>query len=85
MQSSASITIQIKELLMANCIEHSRPIPLRRPSLLSTITQMIALRRQRQHLDRLSDEQLKDIGVTRDQAEAEARRKAWDAPNFWLS
>ena len=30
---------------MANCIEHSRPVYLRRPSLFSYIAQMFALRR----------------------------------------
>ena len=46
---------------------------------------MFALRRQRMHLAELSDEQLKDVGLTREAADAEARRKAWDAPQYWLS
>ena len=70
---------------MANCIEHSRPVYRRRPSLFLYIAQMFALRRQRMHLAELSDEQLKDVGLTREAADAEARRKAWDAPQYWLS
>ena len=50
---------------------------------LARILQANALRKERRTLRRLSDAQLNDIGVSRAQAEAEAKRSAWDAPNHW--
>ncbi|MCA0873227.1 DUF1127 domain-containing protein [Seohaeicola saemankumensis] len=41
--------------------------------------------RQRQALRRLDADALRDIGVTRAQAETEARRPFWDAPDTWRS
>jgi uncharacterized protein YjiS (DUF1127 family) len=41
------------------------------------------LRKQRHDLSRLTKAQLEDIGVTQAQAEREARRSIWDAPDFW--
>lgn len=38
---------------------------------------------QRQALRRLDDRALADIGVSRAEALAEARRPAWDAPETW--
>ncbi|WP_267964413.1 DUF1127 domain-containing protein, partial [Rhodovulum sulfidophilum] len=32
----------------------------------------------------LDDRQLRDIGLTAEQARAEARRSAWDVPQSWL-
>lgn len=42
-----------------------------------------AIRRQRRALGRLDARLLDDIGVTPAEAEAEARRPAWDAPRHW--
>ena len=42
-----------------------------------------ALRKERRGLRHLTDAQLNDIGVTRAQAEEEASRSGWDAPNHW--
>lgn len=42
-----------------------------------------ALRRQRRDLSRLNDALLKDIGITRAQADAESIRPFWDAPTHW--
>jgi len=39
--------------------------------------------RQRRHLDRLNDALLRDIGLTRAEAESEARRPIWDVPQHW--
>ena len=50
---------------------------------LKVIVDLLSLRRQRQTLARLDDRALKDIGITREQAEAEASRSIWDAPEFW--
>ena len=40
--------------------------------------------RERQHLSRLDDHLLKDIGKSRAQAMTEADRAIWDAPDRWL-
>ena len=58
----------------------------RRPWALRLINRFIAanaLHRQQQALGRLDDHMLRDIGVTRLQAEAEANRPVWDAPAHW--
>ncbi|WP_298847116.1 DUF1127 domain-containing protein [uncultured Ruegeria sp.] len=52
-------------------------------SLVTLITQAFALSRQRRKLAQLSDAALEDIGITRAEASAEAKRSFWDAPQFW--
>lgn len=42
-----------------------------------------ALARSRRTLRRLDDHLLRDIGLTRSEAEAEAARPVWDAPLHW--
>ena len=42
-----------------------------------------ALARSRRSLSRLDDHLLRDIGLTRAQALAEAERGIWDAPSHW--
>jgi len=44
---------------------------------------LAALRRQRAHLSRLDLRLLGDIGISPDEAEAEARRALWDVPDSW--
>ncbi|WP_170472574.1 DUF1127 domain-containing protein [Ruegeria conchae] len=44
---------------------------------------MLSLSRQRQKLAQLDDRALEDIGITRSEAEAEASRPMWDAPDCW--
>ncbi|WP_101068794.1 DUF1127 domain-containing protein [Roseovarius salinarum] len=44
---------------------------------------LAALFRQRQALRRLEDAALADLGLTRDEAEREARRAPWDVPDSW--
>lgn len=39
--------------------------------------------RQRRQLTRLDDAALSDIGISRAEAETEARRQIWDAPENW--
>ena len=56
--------------------------PKRRFSL-SMIRDALSLHRQRKTLARLDARALEDIGVTREQAQAEAARYVWDAPEFW--
>lgn len=57
--------------------------PARRASLLRGLTMLFAVRRQRKALNALDDKALEDIGLTRPEAEAEARRRFWDAPETW--
>jgi len=41
--------------------------------------------RQRRALSRLDADALRDIGISRTEAETEARRPFWDAPDTWRS
>ncbi len=52
----------------------------RLPALLAGFGTLV---RSRQSLARLDDHLLRDIGVTRDEAVAEASRAPWDAPSHW--
>lgn len=49
-----------------------------------TLGDMMSLYRQRAALRRLDDHQLADLGLSRSEAEAEARRPLWDAPRHWM-
>lgn len=68
---------------------HTAPISLSRGavrtqwSLVRNIRDLLALHRQRQALNDLDPRLLDDIGVSRDAAEAEARRAPWDVPSTW--
>lgn len=42
-----------------------------------------ALHRQRRALARLDAQMLADIGISREEARAEAERSLWDAPTTW--
>lgn len=50
------------------------------PRLMTLVLAALAAHRQRQHLARLDDRTLADIGLTRDQALAETGRPVWDIP-----
>jgi uncharacterized protein YjiS (DUF1127 family) len=52
--------------------------------LLTRIRLALAARAQRRALAQADDRLLDDIGVSRDQALAEARRPVWDVPPTWL-
>lgn len=57
---------------------------LRRPILLAPrFSTWAALRRQRARLARLDAEALADIGLTRADAQSEARLPFWDVPPGW--
>lgn len=68
-----------------------RPVALIRPALqsrprrllLARLWQALALARSRRALARLDDHLLRDIGLTRHDAETETRRRDWDAPQHW--
>jgi uncharacterized protein YjiS (DUF1127 family) len=58
--------------------------PSRRPrGVLSALLAYGSLARSRRALARLDDRLLRDIGLTRADAEAEAERPRWDAPPHW--
>ncbi len=57
--------------------------PATRPGIVGRILNALALRRQRAALASLDDTALKDIGLSRDEARREARRKPWDVPPNW--
>lgn len=67
-----------------------RPAALARPRhrparpLLSRLLAWMALGRQRRRLALLDAHMLDDIGLTRDEARAEAARPVWDAPSHWM-
>lgn len=44
----------------------------------------LGLYQQRRDLAALSDAQLRDIGVSREEALNEADRPVWSAPNHWI-
>ncbi len=44
----------------------------------------VDLQRQRRRLAAMDAAQLRDVGLTREQADLEAARYIWDAPNHWL-
>ncbi len=53
-------------------------------SVWSWLVSLTALRAQRRQLASLDDHILRDIGISREDAEAEASRPLWDAPRHWL-
>mgnify|MGYP002354229785 CR=1 FL=1 len=56
----------------------------RRPrSLFALIGQIFALSQGRRDLRNLDDRMLNDIGLSRREADAEADRPFWDAPDHW--
>nr|WP_319250103.1 DUF1127 domain-containing protein [uncultured Celeribacter sp.] len=61
-----------------------RPRSARRaPSFFQRLFGLREIARQRRALANLSDEQLKDIGLSRADVEREAERPFWDAPQHW--
>lgn len=44
---------------------------------------LFGLWRQRQALARMDDHMLQDLGLTRDEAQAESARPVWDVPAHW--
>ncbi|WP_051142387.1 DUF1127 domain-containing protein [Paracoccus zeaxanthinifaciens] len=56
---------------------------LPRPNWLERIMTIFDVRRSRIALDRLTDKQLADIGLTRMDVEQEIARPAWDVPANW--
>ncbi len=53
------------------------------PSFRKRLTARLQIMRERAALRDLSDEQLQDLGLSRFEAEKEANRPFWDAPDTW--
>lgn len=60
----------------------TRPQPPR--GLGRTLLALLALRRSRRMLAGLEEHRLRDLGLSREDALAEARRPFWNAPDYWL-
>ena len=65
-------------LLRFATVRHASPV-----RGLSRLIDVLALRRSRQSLATLDDHMLRDIGVSREQAQSEADRAAWDVSPTW--
>ncbi|APG47557.1 DUF1127 domain-containing protein [Phaeobacter porticola] len=59
----------------------STPTPRR--SVFAAIGQRLAIRRERRMLAQLDQSALNDMGISKDAADVESRRKIWDAPSNW--
>jgi uncharacterized protein YjiS (DUF1127 family) len=55
-----------------------------RGTILARLRLALAARRQRTSLGTLDARMLRDIGITPEEARAEARRPVWDVPAHWL-
>ena len=66
-------------------ITQTLPMPavVRAAGLLALVVQARALSRQRAQLADLPAERLADLGLSVEQARAEAARPFWDAPRHW--
>lgn len=58
-------------------------LPSSRPGLMARLRTAFAVRRQRSHLARLEQHELRDIGLSEEAAAAEAHRPFWDVPERW--
>ena len=61
----------------------SKPLQLSHAGKAGRFGRLLSLARQRRALARLDDPALEDIGVTRAEADTEAARPIWDAPEHW--
>ena len=74
--------------MRASVITTCRQLSTRaQPSLLAALLERVALwmevRRQRRQLASLNDAMLRDIGISRADAEGEYQRHFWDLPDGW--
>jgi uncharacterized protein YjiS (DUF1127 family) len=67
--------------IFENTAHRSRPASLVR--IRGAVHHLLGLARTRRALRRLDDHMLRDIGLTRHEAETEASRSLWDAPLHW--
>lgn len=64
-------------------LSRTNPPVRRRAGVLTWITKRLALFSERRRLSDLPDHILDDIGVSRRDAEREAKRDIWDVPSHW--
>jgi uncharacterized protein YjiS (DUF1127 family) len=72
---------------MTTCSTNSCHVTASRTTRLSVVDRVLlalAVRRQRSKLANLDGHLLRDIGLTREKAAREAKRKPWDVPQHWL-
>ncbi|MES2142896.1 MAG: DUF1127 domain-containing protein [Pseudomonadota bacterium] len=69
---------------MTLTLDHSGLLASRsRRSVWRRVAAMLIAARGRRHLATLDDHLLRDIGLSRAEAEAETRRPVWDVPGHW--
>lgn len=66
-------------------MEHAQTLtaPRRSAGLLGTLRRWQDIARSRAHLKALDAHALRDVGISLDEARAEASRAFWDAPRHW--
>ena len=64
-------------------LSQTQHVACKSPRSRMTLGHLIAVYRSRQQLSALDDRALKDICLTREAAEREAQRPAWDLPHTW--
>ena len=72
-----------KEFAMPVIASRRQSSPRRPRSILSTVLDVLSLRRQRRRLAELDPHLLRDIGITLDEARREAKLPVWDVPSHW--
>ncbi len=83
MKPAPVITETKKDHVMLPALVATRPDRPANRSWLAMLAQAVALHRQRARLAELDDHLLRDIGLSRDDARAEAQRSFWDVPAHW--
>ena len=61
-------------------LSNTQPKSRHAPALRFSLPDMISVYRQRRALAKLDEQALSDLGLTREEAETEARRHFWDLP-----
>lgn len=72
-----------KEYAMSVIASRRQSSPRRPRSILSTVLDVLSLRRQRRRLAELDPHLLRDIGIAEDEARREAELPIWDVPSHW--
>ncbi|SLN23886.1 hypothetical protein ROA7450_00959 [Roseovarius albus] len=64
-------------------LSRTHPTARLQPTRRGGLSTLVSLYRQRRALSKLDDASLNDIGVSRTEAQAEAKRAPWDVPSNW--
>ena len=72
-----------KEYAMSVIASRRQSSPRHHRSIVSTVLDVLSLRRQRRRLAELDPHLLRDIGITEDEARREAELPVWDVPSHW--